>query len=442
MSTLTDLGNDLYGGRRSIPFVPKFRLWGTISLILLVLVAIGVGVRGFNLGIEFTGGSDFRVPGVADTTSYDTRAADAVEGAADTNASSVTVIGGDTLRVQTERMSEDAIRNVTSALAEEFDVPAEEVTSSVVGPSWGASISRQALQALVVFFVLVSIVLALYFRTWKMAFAALVALVHDMILTVGIYSVAGFEITPASAIGFLTVLGYSIYDTVVVFDKVRENTEEALVTKRQTYSEAANLAVNQTLIRSINTTVVAVLPVAAVLVVGLTIIGPGTLLDLSLALFVGIIAGAYSSIFIAAPLLAWMREREPAMQQLRRQVAERREHLEASGVTLDGRGLPVQVEPDVPPTGAATVGETERSRPLGAPTTTDAKEAAVPTAAPAATQVRDAPPAAQASDHSQPLTTTGRRVHPSLLQPEEKPSTRPGRKQGRKVRRTKKDGDE
>ena len=163
--------------------------------------------------------------------------------------------------------------------------------------------------------------MALYFRTWKMAVSGLVALLHDLVITVGIYALFGFEITPSSMIGFLTILGYSLYDTVVVFDKVRENTAEAFRTKRMTYSAAANLAVNQTLVRSINTTVVALLPIAAVLVVGFTLLGPGTLLDLSLALFIGIAVGAYSSIFIATPLLVDLRRNEPAVRELDAYVA-------------------------------------------------------------------------------------------------------------------------
>ena len=161
--------------------------------------------------------------------------------------------------------------------------------------------ASKAIQALIVFLILVALVMAVYFRTWKMAVAGLVALLHDLVITVGIYALFGFEITPSSMIGFLTILGYSLYDTVVVFDKVRENTAEAFLTRRMTYTQAANLAVNQTLVRSINTTVVALLPIAAILFVGFTLLGPGTLLDLSLALFVGIAVGAYSSIFIATP---------------------------------------------------------------------------------------------------------------------------------------------
>ncbi|HEU4330588.1 MAG TPA: protein translocase subunit SecF, partial [Lapillicoccus sp.] len=220
-----------------------------------------------------------------------------------------------TIRVQTEAAG-DKNDQAKAALAQTFGVGATNVSASLIGPSWGQSVSQKAIQALIVFLILVALVMAVYFRTWKMAVAGLVALLHDLIITVGIYALFGFEITPASMIGFLTILGYSLYDTVVVFDKVRENTAEAFITRRMTYTQAANLAVNQTLVRSINTTVVALLPIAAILVVGFTLLGPGTLLDLSLALFVGIAVGAYSSIFIATPLLVDLRRNEPAVKEL------------------------------------------------------------------------------------------------------------------------------
>lgn len=413
MSKFSNLGNDLYSGERSIDFVGKFRTWLLISAVLMLIVALGVGIRGFNFGIEFTGGSDFRVAGVSNTEGYDSKARDAVAEASGVTGALSQVVGGDTVRVQTERMDEDSVRGVTAALSTAFEVPAQNVSSSVIGPSWGESVSRQALQALVVFLVLVSIVLALYFRTWKMSFAALVALAHDVILTVGVYALAGFEITPASAIGFLTILGYSLYDTVVVFDKVRENTDEAIATHRQTFAEAANLAVNQTLIRSINTTIVAILPVAAVLVVGIVLIGPGTLLDLSLSLFIGIALGNYSSLFIATPLLVWMRRNEPEMKQLQANVEERRRRLAAAGHPVDARGLPTGVrrrvpswdqgsapDPETGVAGAATA-PSEDPEALGS---TENVEGAEPVLATAARR-----------------TATGRPVHPSMLPQEEAP---------------------
>ncbi|WP_168581425.1 protein translocase subunit SecF [Gephyromycinifex aptenodytis] len=320
MSRFSNFGNDLYTGRRSIEFVGRVKRWYLISAVLLAIMVAGLMMRGINFGIEFTGGSDFRIANVGQLPDYESRAAKVVTDVGKVEKVSVTRVGGDDVRIQTERFDDRRAQDVRAGLAKEFKVTPTDVQSSVIGPSWGQSVSKQALQALLWFLGLVSIVLAVYFRTWKMSLAALVALAHDIILTVGIYSLAGFEVTPASMIGFLTILGYSLYDTVVVFDKVRENTTDALRRGHQTYSQAANQAVNQTLVRSINTSVVALLPVAAILIVGATIIGPGTLLDLALALFVGIIVGTYSSIFIATPMLAQLREREPAMIKLRQRV--------------------------------------------------------------------------------------------------------------------------
>jgi preprotein translocase subunit SecF len=220
-------------------------------------------------------------------------------------------------------------------------------------------VSQQAIRGLIVFLILVTIVMAFYFRTWKMALAGLAALLHDLVITVGIYALFGFEITPSSMIGFLTILGYSLYDTVVVFDKVRENTADAFRSKRMTYTAAANLAVNQTLVRSINTTVVALLPIAAVLFVGFTLLGPGTLLDLSLALFIGIGVGAYSSIFIATPLLADLRRNEPAIRQLDKYVA--RHGSKAGAPPVGGTAEPVAVGADT--TGAAASAPTAQGAP-------------------------------------------------------------------------------
>jgi len=232
----------------------------------------------------------------------------------------ITKINTDTVRVQTEKFDETQANRAETALANEFKVGENKISFSTVGASWGASVSQKALTALIWFLILVSLVLAAYFRTWKMSLAALIALAHDLVITVGIYALAGFEVTPASVIGFLTILGYSLYDTVVVFDKVRENTAAAIGSSRMSYSQAANQAVNQTLVRSINTSVVALLPVGSILFIGFFLLGPGTLLDLSLALFIGIAVGTYSSIFIATPVLADLREREPAMQKLKKQA--------------------------------------------------------------------------------------------------------------------------
>lgn len=311
MSKFSDLGNDLYTGKRSIEFVGKRRTWYALSAILLAIALAGLGLRGLNLGIEFTGGSEFRVSQIASVPSdFESQATDAVTASQPGQQPTVTRLGSDTVRVQTERLSDAQVTQVRTALAQTFDTSIDRVSANFIGPSWGQSVSQQALKALVVFLVLTMLVMALYFRTWKMALAAMVALAHDMVFTVGAYAWTGLEVSPATMIGFLTVLGYSLYDTVVVFDKVRENTTEALTNKRSTFAAAANLGVNQTVVRSINTTVVALLPIAAVLAVAFTRLGPGTLLDLSLALFIGMAVGAYSSVFIATPLLVSLRSRD------------------------------------------------------------------------------------------------------------------------------------
>ena len=320
MSSFAQFGNDLYTGKRSVDFVGRQKTWYTVSAILLVLAAVGLFGRQLNVGLEFRGGSEFRVSSVTNLNNFEMRGKTAV-GTLDTGSDVVvTKIGTNTVRIQTEKFQNTLTDKVKTALAREFSVSENKITANTIGASWGASVSQKAITALIWFLVLVSLVLAAYFRTWKMSGAALIALAHDLVITVGIYALAGFEVTPASVIGFLTILGYSLYDTVVVFDKVRENTLAAEGNGRLSYSQAANQAVNQTLVRSINTSVVALLPVASILGIGYFLLGPGTLLDLSLALFVGIAVGTYSSIFIATPVLADLREREPAMKELKKRA--------------------------------------------------------------------------------------------------------------------------
>ncbi|GAA2162025.1 protein translocase subunit SecF [Pedococcus bigeumensis] len=344
MINFAALGNDLYTGKRSVDFVGRYKRWYALSGVFVLIAALGLVWHGLNLSLEFRGGSEFRVSKVASGQDYEARAKDAVATVPNAGAAEVTKVGTGTIRVQTEKLGENEIRSVQSALASEFKTDTGNVSASFVGPSWGASVSQKALKALLVFLGLVAIVMALYFRTWKMAVAGLVALLHDLFITVGIYALAGFEVSPATMIGFLTILGYSLYDTVVVFDKVRENTTEALGNGRLTYQQAANLAVNQTLVRSINTTIVALLPIASILAIGFIFLGPGTLLDLALALFVGIAVGAYSSIFIATPLLVHLRMKEPAVIDLDKKAT--RYQARHGGVVSASDAAPVQHEPD------------------------------------------------------------------------------------------------
>lgn len=333
-------GNDLYTGRRSYDIVGRRRLWYTISGVLVVLTALLLFKPGLNPGIEFRGGSEFTVSGAQDLSQQP--AIDAVQSIDAEESPRVATVGSDSLRVQTAELTADEVTQVKSALAEAYGVPEAQVTSAFIGPTWGQDVSQKALRGLLVFLVFVAIVMTVYFRNWRMALAALIALFHDLVITVGIYAGVGWEVTPATVIGFLTILGYSIYDTVVVFDKVRENTADTLDQTRYTYAEKANLAVNQTLVRSINTSVVALLPVSAILFVGAFILGAGTLRDIALALFVGMAVGAFSSIFLATPLEVTLREREPAIRDHTKRVLEAR--ARAAGV-IAGEGV---VEAQVP----------------------------------------------------------------------------------------------
>jgi len=313
-SRLVQFGNDLYTGARSIDFVGRRKIWYSIAAVMVVLSILVPIVRGgFNFSIEFRGGSQFQV---SDVSSTDTsKAQDAVSSVVPSAVSHVSVVGDNAVRVQTDQLSETQTRNVSEALAKAYDVDASEVSATFIGPSWGADVTQQSIQGLVVFLLLAFIAMALYFRTWKMSAAAIISLFHDLIITAGVYALVGFEVSPATMIGFLTILGYSLYDTVVVFDKIRENTKEEMELTRRTFAESVNLAVNQTLVRSINTAVVAVLPVASILFIGAYALGAATLRDISLALLIGIIVGTYSTIFLAAPMYSQFREKEPAIRK-------------------------------------------------------------------------------------------------------------------------------
>ena len=305
-------GNDLHTGRRSYDIVGLRKRFFVASGILVVLCALVLGVRGFNFGIEFTGGTEFTVSGVADTSQG--TATDAVARTGIAEATRVSSLGSAAVRVQTVPLEQAEVDVIKAALADAYEVPAASVTVTTIGATWGKDVSQKTIQGLIVFVLLVTLVMTAYFRNWRMAAAAIIALFHDLVVTLGVYALVGWEVTPATMIGFLTILGYSIYDTVVVFDKVRENTDGILAQKRSTYEEQANLAVNQTLVRSINTSVVALLPVTSILVIGAFVLGAGTLRDIALALFVGMAIGTYSSIFLATPLEVALRDREPTIK--------------------------------------------------------------------------------------------------------------------------------
>ena len=319
MSKLTGLGGRLYTGETSIDIIGKKKRWYAFSGLLIILSFAALALQGLHLGIEFKGGASYTVTkSGADLNP----ALEAITTAGVPGEPIVQTVGNDKVRIQTGSLTNAQSLALQDALAANYAVTVDSIDTQIIGPSWGKEITRKALYGLIGFIVVVLLYLAMAFEP-KMAISAIIAVIHDVFITVGIYALVGFDVTPATVIGFLTILGYSLYDTVVVFDKIRENTKSITATGKSSFSEAANLGVNQTLVRSMNTSLIALLPVGSILFVGAGLLGAGTLKDLSLALFIGLATGTYSSIFIAPPILATLREREPAMQALAKRVAAR-----------------------------------------------------------------------------------------------------------------------
>jgi preprotein translocase subunit SecF len=328
MSRLGDIGGRLYRGEVSFDFVARKRLFYLISGFVLLISLVALLTRGLNYSVEFKGGSIFQFK-TASATLDEVRSA-AKAGGAPGDPIVQQLSGGSVpgWQVQTQPLRPAQITSIQDALASRVGLQPSSVSVQSVGPSWGKDISQKALEGLVVFLIAIVLYLSIAFE-WKMAVSAIIKLIHDILIAVGIYALIGFEVSPASVIGLLTILGYSLYDTVVVFDKVRENTAGLLGGARMTYSQSANLAVNQTLVRSINTAIIGLLPVAAILFVGAGLLGAGTLKDLALVLFVGMLVGTYSSICIATPILATLKEHEPQYQALARRVAVRESGVRA-----------------------------------------------------------------------------------------------------------------
>ena len=363
MGRISTFGQHLYSGRVSFDFVGRRKLWYTISAAIVVLCAVAFVVRGFNMGIEFKGGVEFTAQvQKADTTAVDDMTTAVEEsGVAAAGDPIVNTSGSDTVRIQTRALTQDEALAVKKSLT---DAGATEVSQNLVGPSWGKQVGQKALTGLLVFLVLVVLFIWAYFREWRMSVAALVALAHDLLITAGVYAWSGFEVTPATVTGLLTILGYSLYDTVVVFDKVRENTRGILRSTTRTYAERANLAVNQTLVRSINTSITALLPVAALLLVGAAVLGTGPLKDLALALFVGMAAGTYSSICIATPLAVQLKDREPAIAAHTARVISKRGPDPKAVPTDDELSEPARVTvPPAPSRPVASSGSAKRNQP-------------------------------------------------------------------------------
>ena len=320
MGKLSNIGHALYEGKVSIDFVGRKWLWYAISGVIVLAATSGLAIQGLNLGIEFSGGVEYQVSLPSNQVNQanvnkiqDAVAAEATSANIPAADQPIVNTSGQSIRVQTLPLNNNQSDDIALVIQKAAGVDQRAISTDAIGATWGAQVANRALLGLVVFLILVVLFIWAYFREWRMSVGAIVALAHDLLITVGVYALSGFEVTPATVTGILTILGFSLYDTVVVFDKVRENTKN-LARTRRTYAEAANLAVNQTLVRSINTSIVALLPVGALLYVGVVSLGSGALKDLSLALFVGMAAGAYSSIFIATPLVVQLKELEPGVR--------------------------------------------------------------------------------------------------------------------------------
>ncbi|MFE0702580.1 protein translocase subunit SecF [Streptomyces sp. NPDC058872] len=343
MSKLGDLGARLHRGEVGYDFIGNRKIWYGLSILITITAIVALAVRGLNMGIEFQGGAVFTTPKTDVSVSQAQEYAEEASG----HDAIVQQLGNGSLRIQVGGLDTAQSDQVRAELAKDFNLAEDKIAAELVGPSWGEQIANKAWTGLGVFMILVVIYLAIAFE-WRMAVAALVALIHDLTITVGIYSLVGFEVTVGTVIGLLTILGYSLYDTVVVFDSLKEQTKDITKQTRFTYSELANRSINGTLVRSINTTVVALLPVAGLLFIGGGFLGAGMLNDISLSLFVGLAAGAYSSIFIATPLVADLKERDPSIKALRKRILAKRASAAAKGEQFD--------EEDGPAPEAAVVG--------------------------------------------------------------------------------------
>lgn len=370
----------IYRSDFNVDFVGRRKAWYAVSGVVVAVCIISTIFRGFTFGIEFSGGAVFQLPSGGGTVA---QVEDTLSGIGLDPADSVVqqLETSHQFRIQTPTLSDAQTRELTGALAKRFSVsnPDRDIAVSTVGSSWGSTITNKALQGLAVFLVLVVIYLSVRFE-WRMALAAMAALVHDLVVTMGVYSLVGFEVTPSTVIAVLTILGFSLYDTVVVFDRVRENTAGMGTSTRRTYAEATNDALNETLVRSLNTSLIALIPVASLLFVGAGLLGAGTLKDLALAQFVGIASGTYSSLFFATPLLVDLKRGDPAVRALDARVARERARRVRAAAGVPGTAVPAgaAVDPagwgeDAPVSGArepvpagANLGGAAR-RPSGAP---------------------------------------------------------------------------
>jgi preprotein translocase subunit SecF len=347
--SIKDAISDLLHERTNYDFVGRKKLWFTISGAAIAIGVLFLILGGLNFGIDFEGGTAWQAPiEKGEVSTGAVRALMGANGLPDAEVAILRTGGNETVRVQAERATKEVQEKIQKVLADYGGVSTDDVSITDVGPTWGSEVSSKAIRALVFFFIGIAAYLSLRFEP-KMAIAALAAVVHDILITVGAYAVTRFEVTPATVIAFLTILGFSLYDTVVVFDKVKENADNLTAAGKETYSDMVNRSMNEVLMRSLNTSIVASLPVFSLLIVGSYLFGALTIRDFSLALTVGLLTGAYSSIFTATPLLAVMKEREPRYAALRQRLAGRAGVAAPIPATASAAGVPTSgTEPDAP----------------------------------------------------------------------------------------------
>ncbi|MEU7804066.1 protein translocase subunit SecF [Micromonospora arborensis] len=368
------LASRLYNGEAGLNVVGRRKLWFGVAGVLILIALLSIGLRGFSLGIEFAGGNSFQVPASVGTLEDAEREVNSALAAQNTGievatAQKVGGTGGDTYELRTPQLSAEQTNAVKGQIAEDLGINADQISGNQVSEAWGSQVTSRALLGLVIFIALVMVYLILRFE-WRMAVAAVASLFTNLILTAGIYSLVGFEVTPSTIIGFLTILGFALYDVVVVFDKVQENTRGITANNNQTYGEAANLAVNQSLMRSLNTSVVALLPVGGLLFIGAGLLGAGTLKDLGLVLFVGMAVAFLTSILVATPLLALLKNYDPRIQAHNKRVLARRGALARGEVTGKGAVSPAPAgatDEPLDPDAAALAGAAPKvgARPAG-----------------------------------------------------------------------------
>ncbi|MEU8254731.1 protein translocase subunit SecF [Micromonospora inaquosa] len=338
------LASRLYNGEAGLNIVGRRKLWFGVAGVLILIAILSFSIRGFSLGIEFAGGNSFQVPASVGTLDDAEREVNSALAAQNTGVEVATTQkvggpGGDSYELRTPQLNAEQATAVKAQIAEDLGINVDQISSNQVSEAWGSQVTERAVLGLIIFIALVMVYLILRFE-WRMAVAAVASLITNLILTAGIYSLVGFEVTPSTIIGFLTILGFALYDVVVVFDKVQENTRGITANNNQTYGEAANLAINQSLMRSLNTSVVALLPVGGLLFIGAGLLGAGTLKDLGLVLFVGMAVAFLTSILVATPLLALLKNYDPRIQAHNKRVLTRRGGAARGEVTGRGAASP------------------------------------------------------------------------------------------------------